>query len=237
MRRHIVRTLVVVFVVAWMQPAGAVHLFPSFEGDPGGDCGTGLAPTPAERDASMVLEGFFFFDEADGDSTVEVESGSSVTWEWIQYCHSVTSTSVPEGAEPFTTSGGPGSATGPAEGQDELLKPDGDNITFTHTFTVPGTYEFACVHHASVGMTGTVEVTGSAPEQDGGDGTAEGGGGSGGGEGGRGETDALAAPAALPATGGGTAAGLVLAGLAVAGLLATRRHSTASPSRATSTSR
>lgn len=231
MRRHIVRALVLGLVLAWMQPAGAVHLFPSFEGDPGGDCGTGLAPTPAERDASMVLEGFFFFDEADGDSTVEIESGSSVTWEWIQYCHSVTSTSVPEGAEPFTTFGGPGSATGPPEGQDELLKPDGDNITFTHTFTVPGTYEFACVHHASVGMTGTVEVTGSAPEPDGGDGPAEGGGG--GGEGGRGETDALAAPAALPATGGGAAAGLVLAGLAVAVLVATRRHSTASASRST----
>lgn len=230
MGRQLVWIFAVAVILAWSQPAGAVHLFPNFEGDPGGDCGTGLAPEPAERDASMVLEGFFFIDEADGDSTVEVESGSSVTWEWIQYCHSVTSTSVPDGAEPFTTSGGPGSATGPPEGEDELLKPEGDNITFTHAFTVPGTYEFACVHHASVGMTGTVEVTeaeGDPPPEDVSDEPPTGGGGGGA------DDDVLAAPAALPATGGGAAAGLVLAGLAVAGLVATRRHSTASASRST----
>ena len=217
---HISRAVAVVAVIvlAYAQTPGAaaVHLFPLFPGDPTGDCAAGLAADPGDADATVLVEGFFFL-----DSSVEIEVGQTVTWEWIQYCHSVTSTSVPGGAQAFTTFGGDGSATGPVEGQDELLKPEGDNATFSQTFTVPGTYEYICVHHASVGMTGTVVVaeaddagSGEGPGDDGTDGDGAG---------------VLGASAELPATGGGSGLpGAALIALGLAGFALVRRPVSAS---------
>jgi plastocyanin len=85
-----------------------------------------------------------------------------VTWQWdLGHCHSVTTTLVPKRAKEFTTYGGkPGGPLGvPPATQVQLVKPAGDRNTFTVKLTVPGTYQYQCVHHASVGMTGTVIVT------------------------------------------------------------------------------
>ncbi|MGH7856054.1 MAG: cupredoxin domain-containing protein [Candidatus Binatia bacterium] len=141
-------------------PAGAIHLFPLFPGDPTGDCGAALAEAPATPSAATVLvEGFFFRDASDLDDTVTINAGDSVTWRWLRFCHSVTPSA---GSPTFTgTSGGPGSASGFAAGQDQLVKPDADRTTFTVTFTQPGTYSYLCVHHVSRGMTGTIVVSGA----------------------------------------------------------------------------
>lgn len=211
-------------VYAQTPSAGAVHLFPTFEGDPGGDCAAELAPDPGDADANMTVEGFFFVDESDGDSTIEIEAGEKITWEWIQYCHSVTSTSVPEGAEEFTTFGGEGSATGPPEGEDELVKPEGEDTTFSRAFEVAGTYEFQCVHHASVGMTGTIVVSETAEDEEGGEDDTGGEGPADDGTGGDG-AGSTGATDQLPATGAGSGTpGSVLMALGLAGLALGRRR-------------
>jgi plastocyanin len=155
--------------------AEAVHLFPLIPGDPGGDCAQKLAPDLG-RSAGEVGVGYFSFDDhpsgilgADGGpvatiafpATTTVKVGESVTWRWeVPYCHSIQSESVPAGAKPFSTDGGAGSATGLAKGEDSLVRLNGANNSFTVTFPVPGTYEYYCVHHKSVGMVGKVIVTG-----------------------------------------------------------------------------
>lgn len=205
------------------RPAAAVHLFPNFPGDPAGDCGAALEEAPAESAGRFLVEGFFFIDTSDLDSTVEVQAGESVTWQWLKYCHSVTSTSVPVGAEPFSTFGG--EPTGPESIRQEvqLVEPEGSKDSYTQTFTVPGTYEFQCVHHASVGMTGVVEVV--AAEEDGGDGGGQANGGDGGtSEAPRGGPAVLGQVDVTPVTGGGAAgAGWVLTVLGLLGLRLSRR--------------
>lgn len=221
MRRTFVRAVVVAFVVgvafANAGPAGAFHLFPVVPGDPGGDCGATLDADPGDSATNVTLEGFFFIDESNGTSTTEITAGESVSWHWIKFCHSVTATSVPKGAQSFTTRGGPPiNPNGfPPDDQDELVKPEGDNNSYTVTFTVPGTYEYQCVHHASVGMTGTVVVEeAEAPSDEGENGGDEGGGGGGAGGG----PEVLGAVSALPATGGSVVVpGLGLAALALFG--------------------
>jgi plastocyanin len=39
-----------------------------------------------------------------------------------------------------------------------LTKPEGSNNTFTAKFDQPGTYDYSCVHHGSLGMVGQVVV-------------------------------------------------------------------------------
>ena len=136
-------------------PAQAIHLFPLFPGDPTGDCGAKLQTAPKRPSAATVnTDAFFFYDSDNFSSTTTIKRGQSVTWVWnLDHCHSVTTTSVPKGAKPFTTRGGP-----PAT-QVELVKPVDERNAFTVKLTVPGTYHYQCVHHAAVGMTGTVVVT------------------------------------------------------------------------------
>lgn len=133
--------------------AHAVHLFPLFPGDPSGDCGANLKIAPKRMSpAKVMVNGFMFSDSSAMSSTTTVKPGQSVTWEWgLGHCHSVTSKIVPKGAKKFTTKGGVGS-------EKELVKPDGMKNSYTVKFTKPGTYEYVCVHHEMVGMTGKVIV-------------------------------------------------------------------------------
>jgi plastocyanin len=144
-------------------PASAIHLFPLFPGDPTGDCAAKMRKAPAGSQAHVTSEGFFFIDETSNSSTTTIGLGQSVTWEFLRFCHSVTSVSVPKGAKKFSTYGGKGSAKGPVAGQDRLVKPNGEKSTYTVRFTKPGEYHYECVHHASVGMTGVVKVVLGAP--------------------------------------------------------------------------
>ena len=141
-------------VGALVVPAGAIHLFPLAPGDPGGDCGSTLQPDPGQSAGHVGVGPFSFTDHGGGDSTTKVKAGESVTWVWENpYCHSVTFQS----GDVKGTDGGEGGGFDGSEPQ--LTKPEGSNKTFTATFNTPGTYDYACVHHGSVGMTGQVVVS------------------------------------------------------------------------------
>ena len=158
MKSSLIRSAVVAgaiaIILAGATPANAIHLFPLFPGDPTGDCAAKLQAAPKRPSAATVnTDAFFFYDSA-GSSSTAIKRGQAVTWVWnLAHCHSVTTTSVPKGARHFTTRGGP-----PAN-ERELVKPSEGRNTFTVKLTVPGTYQYVCVHHADVGMTGTVVVT------------------------------------------------------------------------------
>jgi plastocyanin len=145
-------------VAALSAPAGAVHLFPLFPGDPGGDCGATLSADPGDEAATVSVKGFFFTDEATGNSTSQVKRGEKVTWRWdLPHCHSVTFKTEPTGASvDGTDDKRPGNFDG---SQPQLVKPNGDAKTFTVRFDVSGTYDYYCIHHQSVGMVGQVVVS------------------------------------------------------------------------------
>jgi plastocyanin len=141
---------VAVAVGALAVPAGAIHLFPLVPGDPGGDCGSTLQPDPGGSAGHVGVGPFSFTDHSSGDSTTQIKAGESVTWVWENpFCHSVTFQSGPAG----TDGGQPGGFDG---SEPQLTKPEGNNRTFTTTFEEPGTYDYFCVHHASLGMMGQV---------------------------------------------------------------------------------
>lgn len=158
-RRLLVVAMAVALSFVVSPPAFAPHLFPVVPGDPTGDCAAKMKPLREVSGSHVISEGFFFFDENSGSSTTTIRRGESVVWEFLRFCHSVTSVSVPKGAKAFSTFGGKGSATGAVAGQDQLVKPEGENSTYTVRFTVRGTYTYECIHHAGVGMTGTVVVS------------------------------------------------------------------------------
>ena len=154
LRRTTLPLLALAFAVAALAvPAGAIHLFPLAPNDPGGDCGTTLEADPGGSAGHVGVEFFSFMDHSSGNSTTSVKPGDAVTWVWENpYCHSVTF----KAAEIKGTEGGPPAGFNGDEPQ--LTRPEGSNNTFTAKFDEPGTYEYSCVHHASMGMAGKVVV-------------------------------------------------------------------------------
>ncbi len=117
-----------------------------------------LAALAAHAQPAAVVEmtGTFTFEPG----TVEIAAGDTVEWRNVSSMpHTATAdarlatdpsfVSLPDGAEPFDSGNiGPGG-------------------TFSHTFTVPGRYDYFCIPHQGFGMRGTVLVNaadGSAPE-------------------------------------------------------------------------
>ena len=148
--------LAAVAVAGLARPAGAIHLFPLAPGDPGGDCAAALEPDPDTAATHVAVAGIRFTDDATGGPVSHIGAGDSVTWRWdFPHCHSVTFSSE---AVRSTHGGPPGGFSGD---EPQLVKPSGSGETFTVTFATPGTYDYFCVHHASVGMTGTVIVSSS----------------------------------------------------------------------------
>ncbi len=136
------------------QPAGAVHLFPltpTF--DPiGHDCAKKLTSIPGGSPGAVQVVGFNFIDGTSRGSTTRVKAGQSVTWTWtLDNCHSVTFAA----GGPAGTAGGDGFM--PAD-QPQLVRWNGAGRSFGVTFPDAGTFSYFCVHHVSVGMTGTVVV-------------------------------------------------------------------------------
>lgn len=155
LRRTTLSLLVTAVAAAALSlPAGAIHLFPLAPGDPGGDCGATLEPDPGTAATHVSVAGTSFTDDSTGSSTSQVSAGDAVTWRWdMPHCHSVTFQA--EGVE-----GTDGKQPGGFDGSEPMLvKPEGNRNTFTVTFEQPGTYDYMCVHHASVGMTGQVIVS------------------------------------------------------------------------------
>ena len=72
--------------------------------------------------------------------TLQVQVGDTVRWVWTGGSHTTTSVNVPVGASTWNS---PLNST---------------VTTFDYVVDFPGTYNYVCVPHQSMGMTGTIEV-------------------------------------------------------------------------------
>lgn len=142
-------------------PAGAVHFYRG----PGGGCtandgalveGGGEAPASVAAEIQVLHN--TFNDAATGQPVTVVNAGDSVRWTWnSSHCHSVdgrpgfySGYHYPT-ADPETPAVLPGFFHYPVPDTTPTL-------SWTRTFTTPGTYRYVCEHHAAIGMVGTVVV-------------------------------------------------------------------------------
>jgi plastocyanin len=124
MRVHNRRLLVILGAIL---VAGAASLF---------------APAPSSAGKSAVVVTMRDAPTAFIPDKVTVKVGETVEWKNTgKVIHSVTSKTVPAGAESFDSG---------------FMMPGAE---FSHTFKVAGTYEYLCLPHANSGMTGKVIVT------------------------------------------------------------------------------
>jgi plastocyanin len=78
-------------------------------------------------------------------TSLSVEVGDIVKWEWVEGNHTTTSTSVPAGAATWD-------------------KPiNSGNQTYSYTVTTAGNYNYKCTPHAAMGMVGSFVATAAAP--------------------------------------------------------------------------
>ena len=105
------------------------------------------AAAQSEPAATVRMTGDLMFEPP----TVTVPAGSTVRWENTSSVpHTATAdpsqaadpehVELPEGAEPFDSG---------------IIQPGG---SYSHTFTVPGRYQYFCISHEAAGMIGTVVV-------------------------------------------------------------------------------
>ncbi|WP_227354211.1 cupredoxin domain-containing protein [Haladaptatus salinisoli] len=91
----------------------------------------------------------------------EVKAGETVVWTNTDMRrHSVTAyqDGIPDGAEYFA-SGGFDSEQAARKAWQKGRGTIDPNLTFEHTFEVPGSYSYFCIPHEVDGMSGTVVVT------------------------------------------------------------------------------
>lgn len=142
----------VIALLALAGPANAAHLFPLLPNfDPAGhDCAKALSENPGNSARKPMIVGTQFVDNKTLTSTTKITAGQSVTWMWTtDHCHSVT----------FSPTMGTVGAPGFIPAQPELVRYGGKGKkTFTQSFPEAGTFNYFCVHHASIGMTGKVVV-------------------------------------------------------------------------------
>lgn len=115
---------------------------------------TGCLSGPSFPDADVVAG-------ADGKNVFEpaeltVQVGDTVIWGFASAGHNVCcrpsdsdEASLPTDAEAFAS-------YGPDEPPEESFLPRGE--TYEHAFDVPGQYDYVCIPHESLGMTGTIHV-------------------------------------------------------------------------------
>jgi plastocyanin len=83
--------------------------------------------------ATITAGGFVFT-----PSSVTVNVGDTVKWQWLNGTHTTTSTTIPSGASSWNA------------------PLDAAHQTFTYVITHSGTYNYICVPHASLGMVGVI---------------------------------------------------------------------------------
>lgn len=91
-------------------------------------------------------------------ASVTVSAGDTVTWVTVgKISHTVTAyeDGIPEEAEYFASGGFESESVARTNMSRGLIVTD---ETYTHTFEMPGTYEYYCIPHESGGMVGTVHV-------------------------------------------------------------------------------
>ena len=82
-------------------------------------------------------------------STVTINAGQTVRWQWASSNHNVVSGSNVVADNQFCSPADTNCATTPLSGAGSV---------YSHTFATPGTYTYFCRQHATFGMTGTVIV-------------------------------------------------------------------------------
>lgn len=92
-----------------------------------------------DRRVTVALYGEFMF----SPSTLEIEAGETVLWDWEADNHDVTPVEIPEESD----------WSGTREGRTY-----DEGHTYSYTFELPGAYEYVCSVHEEYGMTGTIVV-------------------------------------------------------------------------------
>jgi plastocyanin len=99
--------------------------------------GFALSVQVAQATIVSVLVADFSFTLKNSNAHV----GDTIRWVWSNGTHTTTSGTIPAGATPW----------------DQPI--DASHATFDYKVTVAGTYNYVCTPHASLGMTGTINVT------------------------------------------------------------------------------
>ncbi|MGH2725886.1 MAG: plastocyanin/azurin family copper-binding protein [Actinomycetota bacterium] len=177
-RAALVGTTVGLILAAGLPSAHAVHFYRSTDGGcaPADGALTDDPPETTPTDVVGVVVGHNTFSEGLAGSGLSVESllaptethvkaGEAITWTWNSaHCHSVTSTGFSSGTTRIFESGFVYPVTPPETPRllpglfEYPILDDTPTLSFTHTFTTPGTYDYFCVHHSSIGMNGVVIV-------------------------------------------------------------------------------
>jgi len=183
MRSRLLLVIVASLVVlGGVLPAHAFHFYRSTDGgcaskdgaltdDPTDELGK-LVHGPVATTIRLLHNGFQ--DVAKGssilgfqeqESTVTIAAGESLIWTWNSaHCHSVTfypnaalgATGPDSGfLYPTTAPDSPQAIPGVFEYPILMQTP---TLSWQHTFSTPGTFSYFCVHHASIGMVGTIIV-------------------------------------------------------------------------------
>jgi len=123
----------------------------------GGCIATGSDLSASDYDVGMSSNAFL-------PDEYETAVGSTVVWgNTGSRAHTVTAyeATLPDGAAYFA-SGGFGGQAAAVDGWERMRGDDGGNLysteTYSHTFSVPGTYRYYCIPHESQGMDGTILV-------------------------------------------------------------------------------
>ena len=176
-RGMLLAATVVLVVASSLSPAHAIHWYRSTDGGcaPADGALTDDPPETIPNVTATVVLGHNTFEEGLLGTGFSVEAllapfetriraGESITWTWNSaHCHSVTSTDQVAGS-PVFDSGFLYPTTPPesprvAPGLFEYpLLDETPTLSYTHTFTTPGAFDYFCVHHASIGMNGVVIV-------------------------------------------------------------------------------
>ena len=157
-----------------LQPASAVHFY---RGNGAGGTGSGCSPSdgalsgdtgPSGPSGATIKLGHNAYDDgsdfkavtgfSNQPPTTTIDVGESVTWTWnSSHCHSVTSGSLFNSGLIYPTSPPESPKVVPGFFEYPVLDST-PTLSYTRTFMTTGTYTYFCMHHASIGMTGTIVV-------------------------------------------------------------------------------
>jgi len=163
---------VALILAAGLPPAHAIHWYRSTDGGCSAADGA-LTDDPVETipnvTATVVLghntfsEGLagtgFSVESLSAATETRIKAGESIVWTWNSaHCHSVTSNDLLfDSGYHYPTTPPESPQVVPGFFEYPLLDPT-PTLSYTHTFATPGTYNYFCVHHASIGMNGVVIV-------------------------------------------------------------------------------
>ena len=128
---------------------GSVAILAGCASETGDEADSTQTKSPAETNTVQMVSGNtnYYFDPIG----LFIEKGETVTWKSKSGAH--TSTAYEKGTGPATVTRVPDGASSWNSG---FIS--GGGQTFEHTFEVPGTYDYFCIPHKSLGMVGRIVV-------------------------------------------------------------------------------